>query len=73
MSFADRRKDMRVQAFVAKAAIEAFDEAVLYRFPGPDAIEPHVVRMGPGVHRPADELAAIVPSEEEVKAGQVLL
>ena len=67
------RKDVRVEAFVAPPAIETLDERILHRFARPDKLEPDVVRVRPGVHRATDELAAVVPSEYEVKAGQVLL
>jgi hypothetical protein len=33
-------EDVDIQAFVAQATVEAFDEGVLYRFPRPNKLKP---------------------------------
>src|SRR6185295_7808235 len=49
-----------VQAFIAKAPVEALDIGVLNRLAGPDEGKAHRPLVGPGVERLALELSAVV-------------
>lgn len=73
LRFDCRRKDVRVETFVAQTAVEAFDERILHRFAGPNELEPDLVRVRPRIHGAADEFTAVVPSGKEVITGQLLL
>ena len=50
LRFDRRREDMRVEAFVAEPAIEAFDERILNRAARSNELETDVVRIRPRVH-----------------------
>ena len=41
-------KPVRIEAFIAKAPVEAFDERVLQRLAGLDEIEPNPLAATPG-------------------------
>ncbi len=41
-------KPVRIEAFIAKALVEAFDERVLHRLAGLDEIEPNPFAVAPG-------------------------
>ena len=64
---------MHVQTLLPKPAIEGFDRGVVRGLAPPAEVQDDLGRVRPQVHRGAHEFRAVVPSEEEVKAGQVLL
>src|SRR5262245_54806237 len=47
---------MAIQTFVAKLAVEAFDEGILHGFTRPNEIQAHIVGIRPCVHGAADEV-----------------
>lgn len=51
---------MRIQAFLAKLAVEAFDEGVLHWLAGFDEPQPHAVFIGPKIKVAGDELGPLV-------------
>ena len=69
----DRREPMHVQTFFAEPSVERFDGRIVGRLAPAAEVENYSVGVRPQIHRGTDELGAIVPSECEVKAGQVLL
>ena len=73
LKFSDRLEEMRVEHFTAKAAIEPFDVRVLIRLAGLDVVNRRAVFGTPIDEGLGREFRAVVPSEEEVTAGQVLL
>ena len=54
---------MLVEAFVAKASIEALDEGVLGGLARLDEVESYLVSIGPGVEGTTDELGPVVGDE----------
>src|SRR5665213_3417984 len=59
-SFGERLEDMLVEALVAEAAVEAFDEGVLRRLPWLDVVQAYSMRSSPRKHRKARHLRAVV-------------
>jgi len=55
-----RQEPVRVQAFVAQPAIEAFDEGVVGRLSRPAEVQRDAVDVGPVIERPGDKFRAIV-------------
>jgi len=51
LGFGDAGEPVFVQAFVAKLAVETFDEGVFDRLARPDESQLHTVGVGPGVER----------------------
>ena len=49
-----------VEAFVPQAAVEAFDEAVLYRLPRLDALQRHAVLVRPLIEGFAAKFRSVV-------------
>ena len=64
---------VHVQRFIAEAAVEGFDGRVVRRLAATTEVQNHLVRVRPQIQGRPDELAAVVPAEEEVTAEQVLL
>src|ERR1700677_5272273 len=58
-----RREPLDVEAFVAESAVEALDEPVLHRPSRTDEAELYTGLDGPGFHRAAGELTAIIQSD----------
>ena len=56
----EREEPVDVQAFIAKAAVEGFDEWIIRWLSGPREVERHLVIIGPLVQRLRDEFAAVV-------------
>jgi len=54
-----RQEPERVQAFVAKSAIEAFNEGIVGRLAGPAEVQRDTIDIGPVIQRPEDEFRAI--------------
>ena len=71
--FGDRFEEMGVQHFGAIAAIEALDVRVLIGLARLDVVRGDAVLGTPLDEGLGREFWAVVPSECEVKAGQVLL
>ena len=63
-------KPLQRQMLVAKLAVEGLVRAVLPRLPGIDEGGVDASRLQPPDDRRGDELGAIVPSEDEVKADK---
>ena len=55
-----RQEPVRVKAFVAQSAIEAFNEGIVGRLSGPAEVQRDAVDIGPMVERPRDKFRAIV-------------
>ena len=68
-----RLKEVRVEHLGPIAAIEALDKRILIGFAGLDVMDRHPMPGGPIDERLRQKLGPVVPSECEVKAGQVLL
>jgi len=58
-------KDLAVQAFIPKPAVEALDITVLHGTARPDEVEFHPGLMRPGIHRLTGKLAAVVQATLE--------
>lgn len=71
--FGDRFEEMGIEDLGPIAAIEAFDVRVLIRLPGLNVVNRHAVLGAPVDEGLRREFRTVVPSEHEVKAGQVLL
>src|ERR1044072_3311560 len=56
----ERKEPIDVQALIAKAAVEGFDERIIRWFSGPREVQRHLVVVGPLVQRLRDELDAVV-------------
>ena len=59
----DRREPVHVQTFFTESPIERFDRRVVGRLAAPAEIEDDAVAVCPEIHRGADELGPVVPSE----------
>ncbi len=66
-------KPLQREMFIPELPVERFVGAILPRLPGVDERRLDRRRLEPFENRPGDKLWPIVPSEEEVTAGQVLL
>ncbi len=62
-------EDLLVEAFVAQAAVEAFDGAVLLRLAGIDVMLLDAAVLGPLQDRPAGELGAVHDGSSRWAAG----
>ena len=58
-----RQEPVRVKAFVAQSAIEAFNEGIVGRLSGPAEVQRDAVDIGPMVERPIDKFRAIVHTD----------
>lgn len=56
-------EDFLVEQLVPQAAVEAFDECILLRFPGIDVVPRHLVFVGPFQDGPTGELCAVVADD----------
>src|SRR5437667_11139776 len=63
LGLGQRGEVMLVQALVPQLAIEALDETVLDRMPGPDEVEADALRTRPLIERQADKLRAVVTDD----------
>ena len=68
-----RLEPVYVQAFFPEAAVEGFDGRIVRRLATSAEVEDDAIRVGPPVHRRADELRSVVPWEKAVTARQALL
>jgi hypothetical protein len=59
-SLPHRGEQRLVQALIAQLAVEAFNESVLLRLAGRDVVPADTAVLGPGQHRAAGQLCAIV-------------
>ena len=55
-----RQEPVRVQAFIAQPAIEAFHEGIVGRLSRPAEVQRDTVDVGPVVERPRDKFRAVV-------------
>jgi hypothetical protein len=56
----ERREPVDVQAFIAEAAVELFDERIIRWFARPSEVQRHLVVVSPLVQRLRDEFAPVV-------------
>ena len=56
----ERKEPVDVQALIAKAAVEGFNERIIRWFSGPREVQRHLVVISPLVQRLRDELASVV-------------
>ncbi len=61
--FKDGPKVILIEALVAKPAVEAFDERILYRLAGRDMMQAHMAIVGPSHHREAAHLGPVVQND----------
>ena len=73
LGFCQRVADLPVEEFIPPRAVEGFDVPVLPRAPRLDEQRLHLQGLEPEPDELRRELRAVVPSEEEVKTGQLLL
>ncbi len=66
----DRREPVHVQTLFAESAVERFDRRVVGGLAATTEVQDDPIGVRPQIHRAADELGAIVPSEHEVKADK---
>lgn len=62
-------EQVRIQTFVAQAAVEALDKAVFRRPAWPDEVELHAILIRPNVHHPAAKLGAVVDRDRDRQAA----
>ena len=55
-----REEHLDIQALISEASIETLNEAILDRLAGSDKLQLDAVTIGPGIHDPTGEFAAIV-------------
>ena len=60
LGFSENREQMRIQALVAKAPVETFDEAIVCRFTRADKVQPDPVLMRPAIKRLARKLRPVI-------------
>jgi hypothetical protein len=61
--FRQGQEPVLAQALVPESPVEALDEGILHRPPGPNEVQLHAVCLGPGVQRPTLELRPVVHPE----------
>jgi len=68
----ERKEPIDVQALIAKAAVEGFDERIIRWFSGSREVQRHLVVVGPLVQRLRDEFTPVVPAKVRLSCSAVL-